>query len=136
MAAFTLPSKTHKTNSSLKLLFEFLTDFKNFKSILPEDKVEDFKYENDQCSFSIKGITPMVIKLAEKEPYHYILFTSEGLAKFNFSLKVFFEGDAEQTGTCRIDLSGDLNPIILSMAQKSLEGLANTMALKLSELKV
>jgi len=133
VAAFTIVSETNKTASSLKSLYEFLIDFKNFAAILPEDKVENFQFTGDQCSFNIKGITPMTIKLIEKNPYHHILFSSEGLAKFNFSLKVSFIGDAENTGECRVDLMGDLNPFIKTMAEKSLTGLVNTMSLKLSQ---
>ncbi len=136
MAAFTIVSETNKTASSLKSLFEFLIDFKNFAAILPDDKVENFQFSGDQCSFNIKGITPMTIKLIEKNPYHHILFSSEGLAKFNFSLRVSFIGDPESTGECQVDLMGDLNPFIKTMADKALSGLVNTMSLKLSQLKI
>lgn len=136
MAAFTIVSESNKTKSSLKNLFEFLSDFKNFASILPEDKVENFQFSGDQCSFNIKGITPMTIKLVEKNPYQFILFSSEGLAKFNFSLKVSFTGNAEQPGECKVDLMGDLNPFIKAMAEKPLGTLVNTMSLKLSQLNL
>ena len=66
----------------------------------------------------------------------YILFASEGLANFNFNLKVFFIGEANQNGECKIELYGDLNPFIKSMAEKSLIQLVNTMSLKLSQLKL
>lgn len=136
MAAFTLESNINKTQSTLKSLFEFLIDFKNFNSILPSDKVENFEFTDTQCSFNIKGITPMTIKLTEKIPYSFIFFSSEGLAKFNFSLKVYFTGNENEVGECKIDLLGDLNPIIKSMAEKPLLNLVNTMSLKLSELKL
>ncbi len=136
MAKFTIVSDTNKTKSSLKSLFDFLSDFKNFASILPEDKVDNFKYSENECSFNIKGITPMTIKVTEKVPYEFILFSSDGLAKFNFSLKVQFTGDAESSGECKIDLLGDLNPFIKTMAEKPLTNLVNTMSLKLSELTV
>ena len=136
MAKFTIISGTNKTASPLKNLYTFLSDFKNFGSLLPEDKVDNFKYSETECSFNIKGITPMTIKVAEKVPYEFILFSSDGLAKFNFSLKVQFIGDAEQTGECKIDLLGDLNPFIKAMAEKPLTGLVNTMSLKLSQLTV
>ena len=135
MASFSIGSETHNTCSDIKWLFEFLSDFKNFHRILPEDKVENFQYTEDECSFNIKGITPMRIKMAEKKPFEYILFTSEGLGKFNFNLKVLFSGEPDTGGTCRIDLNGDLNPFILSMAQKPLTALVNTMADRLSKLK-
>lgn len=136
MAKFTIVSNTHQTASTLKALYDFLNDFKNFGSLLPEDKVEDFKYSETECSFNIKGITPMTIKVAERVPYESILFTSDGLAKFNFSLKVQFAGAPESPGECRIDLLGDLNPFIKAMAEKPLTNLVNTMSLKLSQLIV
>lgn len=134
MAAFTIVSESNKTQSSVKNLFGFLSDFKNFASILPEDKVENFQFSGDQCSFNIKGVTPMTIKLVEKKPFEFILFSSEGLAKFNFSLKVHFTGEADSPGECKVDLMGDLNPFIKAMAEKPLAGLVNTMSLKLSQL--
>ena len=136
MAAFTIVSETNSSQSSLKSLFDFLSDFKNFGSILPEDKVENFKFTDTECSFNIKGITPMTIKLIDAKPVEYILFSSEGLAKFNFSLKVFFIGEASQKGQCRVELMGDLNPFIKTMAEKPLTGLTNTMSLKLSQLNL
>src|SRR4051812_45939374 len=125
MAAFTINSDTNTTQSTLKSLFEFLSDFKNFSTILPEDKVDNFQYSENECSFNIKGITPMTIKLVEKQPFEFILFSSEGLAKFNFNLKAFFMGDALATGQCKVELSGDLNPFIKSMAEKPLTALVN-----------
>lgn len=136
MAAFTVSSNALQTESTLSSLFNFLTDFKNFASILPEDKVENFQYSGDQCSFNIRGITPMTIRMVEKQPYERILFSSEGLAKFNFSLEVNFRGNAEEPGICSINLSGDLNPFIKAMAEKPLGALVNTMSLKLSQLKL
>lgn len=136
MSAFTIVSDTNSTGSTIQRLFDFLSDFKNFASILPEDKVENFQFTVDQCSFNIKGITPMTIKLVEKHPYQSILFSSEGLAKFNFSLKVNFKGERNTVGECMVELMGDLNPIIKSMAEKSLQALVNTMSLKLSQLQL
>ena len=136
MAHFNINSITNQTSSSISSLYNFLSDFKNFAAILPEDKVENFEYSGDQCSFNIRGITPMTIKLIEKTPYEYILFSSKGLAKFDFSLRVNFTTNAIENGQCTVILSGDLNPFILKMAEKSLENLVNTMSLKLSRLTI
>ena len=136
MAEFTIVSDTNDTKSEIKSLFDFLSDFKNFGSILPEDKVENFQYTESECSFNIKGITPMTVKLVEKIPYQFILFSSQGLAKFNFSLKAVFNGNANETGQCHIEMTGDLNPFIKKMAEKPLGNLVNTMSLKLSQLQL
>ena len=136
MSAFSIHSEINSTQSNLISLFLFISDFKNFNSILPEDRIEDFKYSELECSFNIKGITSMKIKIIEKHAHDYILFASEGLANFNFNLKVFFIGEANQNGECKIELYGALNPFIKSMAEKSLIQLVNTMSLKLSQLKL
>ena len=136
MSAFSIHSEINSTQSNLISLFLFISDFKNFNSILPEDRIEDFKCSELECSFNIKEITSMKIKIIEKHAHDYILFASEGLANFNFNLKVFFIGEANQNGECKIELYGDLNPFIKSMAEKSLIQLVNTMSLKLSQLKL
>lgn len=136
MAFFSIPSSELKTSSTNKLLFNFLIDFKNFKAILPEDKADNFTCDENSCSFNIKGITPMKVVLTGKQPYHKILFNSEGLGKFNFNLEVNFIGSENEVGACRIELSGDLNPFIKSMAEKPLIALVNSMNQKLANLKL
>ncbi len=136
MGAFTINSEANPTLSSTELLFNFLSDFKNFELILPEDKVENFEYTNQSCSFNIKGITAMTIKMVEKKPYDLIIFETDGLAKFNFNLKVNFKNSHENFGQCQIDLIGEMNPFILKMVEKQLTQLVNTMSLKLSKLQL
>lgn len=136
MAFFSIPGNTLPCQSTTRQLFEFLTDFKNFASILPEDKADNFTYNESSCSFNIRGITPMTVKLKNKIPFSLIEFSSEGLGKFNFELKVVFEGMPDACGTSQITLSGDLNPFIKAMAEKPLTALVESMNRKLSELKL
>ena len=136
MAEFTIISEVQQTRSTLKELYDFLIDFKNFKAILPEDKVENFEYTADQCSFNIKGITALTIKVISKTPYTSVKFQTEGLAKFNFILEAKFVGAPQSTGQCSIELFGDMNPFIKAMAEKPLTALVNTMAVKLSQLEI
>jgi hypothetical protein len=120
----------------LKELYDFLTDFKNFASILPKDKVENFQHTADSCSFTIRGITALTIKQISKMPYSSVKFQSEGLAKFNFILEAKFIGEADKPGQCQIELLADMNPFIKVMAEKPLTGLVNTMAQKLAALEI
>lgn len=136
MAAFTIEGASRETSSDISQLYSFLSDFKNFETILPADKVENFQYNGDQCSFNIRGITALTIRITEKKQNEYILFSSEGLSKFNFQLKANFVQGPGDKGTCQIDLHGDLNPFIKAMAEKPLKSLVDTMTLKLSELKL
>lgn len=135
MAEFTIISNTENTKATIKELFEFLIDFKNFKSILPEDKVENFEHTTDSCKFTIRGVTALTIRQISKTPYSSVKFQSEGLAKFNFILEAKFNGESGKPGQCQIELFADMNPFIKTLAEKPLTGLVNTMALKLSQLE-
>lgn len=135
MAAFTIDGEPLASKSPIDELYAFLSDFANFKSILPEDKVEDFSYDKDSCSFTIKGITAIRIRLVEKVPNSSLRFESEGLAKFNFVLLVRFEGEPSSPGICSVSMSGDMNPFIFKMAEKALSQLVNSMGQKLSVLQ-
>ena len=136
MSEFTINSETHSTKSSIKEIYNYLVDFKNFKNILPEDKIENFECTGDTCSFNIRGITPLKVKIIEKNPFSSIKYQSEGLAKFNFILEAQFTGAPDEKGECKIILHGDMNPFIKTIAEKPLMQLVNAMSFKLGELEV
>ena len=132
MAHFSLLSETHTTKSSTDSLFDFMGDFHNFKHLLPEDKIDNFGCTSEQCSFSIKGLTALTIKIKEKHPKSKITFETSGLAKFVFTLHIHLL----QNQTTNVQLEGDMNPFIKVMAEKPLTDLINTMASKLSNLSI
>lgn len=136
MAHFSIPSPETKAVSENKKLYEYLVNFANFKDILPEDRTENFSYDADSCSFNIKGIAPLKIVFLEKEPYSRIKYTTQGLKRFDFFLEVTFKGKPDELGECKVEMTGDMNPFILKMAQAPLTALVNSMNQKLSQLKI
>lgn len=136
MAEFTIISEVHQTKATVKELYDFLIDFKNFKTILPEDKVEDFRFTEDTCSFNVKGITQLNIRRFENTPHSTVKFKSEGLAKVDFVLEVKLRGESDKAGQCGVELNADAAPFVKLLAEKPLGKLINTMALKLAELEV
>ena len=132
MAYFSLLSDTHSTQSNTDHLFDFMGDFNNFKHLLPDDKIENFECTSNQCSFGIKGLMPLTIKIKDKQNKSRITFETSGLAKFIFTLHIhLLEGQKNN-----VQLEGDMNPFIRVMAEKPLGDLINTMASKLAKLEV
>ncbi len=132
MAYFSILSETHPTQSKTDSLFDFMGDFNNFKHLLPEDKIENFECTSEQCSFGIKGLMPLTIKIKERLPKSRITFETSGLAKFVFTLHIHLLADQKTN----VELEGDMNPFIKVMAEKPLKDLINTMATKLAGLSV
>lgn len=132
MAHFSILSETHSTQSKTEGLYDFMGDFNNFKHLLPEDKIENFECTSDQCSFCIKGLMPLTIKIKEKTPKTKITFETLGLAKFVFTLHIHLLPEQKTN----VELEGDMNPFIKVMAEKPLTDLVNTMASKLAKLEI
>ena len=132
MSYFSLLSETHSTKSATDTLFDFMGDFNNFKHLLPDDKIENFECTTEQCSFGIKGLVPLTIKIKDKKPKSEITFETSGLAKFVFTLHIHLLPNQ----TTNVQLEGDMNPFIKAMAEKPLSNLINTMATKLAALEL
>jgi carbon monoxide dehydrogenase subunit G len=58
-------SRTIKIQKSASEIFEKLSDFNNFKDMIPADKVEDFDCTATTCSFTVKGLQNVDIKIKE-----------------------------------------------------------------------
>ncbi len=132
MSYFSIQSQTHTTKSTTDNLFDYMGDFNNFKHLLPDDKIENFECTTEQCSFGIKGLVPLTIKIKERHPKSKITFETLGLAKFVFTLHIHLLPNQ----TTNVQLEGDMNPFIKVMAEKPLSELVNTMAIKLANLEV
>lgn len=128
MAHFSILSETHSAQSTTDSLFDFMGDFNNFKHLLPEDKITNFECTSEQCSFGIKGLMPLTIKIKERLPKSQITFETTGLAKFIFTLHIHLLENQKTN----VELEGDMNPFIKAMAEKPLRELVNTMATKLA----
>jgi len=109
-----------------------MSDFNHFKHLLPEDKIENFECTANTCSFSIKGLFPLNVKIKESIPKSRLTFETTGVAKFVFQLHINFI-EEQQTN---IKLEGDMNPIVKKMVEKPLHELVNTMAYKLASLVI
>jgi hypothetical protein len=132
LAHFSFLSQTHPNKTERHILYEYMSDFNNFKHLLPTEKIENFTCSNDQCSFGIKGMAPLTIKLKNKINPSQITFETSGLAKFIFTLHIHFL----ENQSSNVQLEGDMNPFIKVMTEKPLNDLINVMALKLSELEL
>lgn len=110
-------SKTGKINKSDKTIYSFLTNFNNFKSLIPDGKITDFTSNEDSCRFKITGIGEAGLKILEKEPFKLIKITSDGKTPFNFLFWIQLKpvDDDSLSTAVRLTLEADLNPMMKMM---------------------
>ena len=116
-------SKIGNINKSDKLIYNFLTDFNNLKSVISSDKVKDFEATEDTCKFNIEGVGQAGLKIIEKEPHKLIKITSDGKSPFSFFFWIQLKPieNSENTTAIRLTIDANLNPMMKMMVGKHLQ---------------
>ncbi len=125
-----------KVAYSTEKIFQFISNFNHFKQLLPEDKVEDWISTEDSCSFKIKGMTTLGLKLGDVERPSKIVMLSDGKVPFKFHLDVHIQEVDSDNSMVHIDFEGDINPFMKMMVEKPLTNFFNMLVDKLSNLEL
>ena len=126
-------SKTGKINKSNEKVYAFLSDFTNFKSLIPADKVSGFSATEDTCRFNIMGIGEAGLRIIEKEAIQLIKISSDGKTPFTFLFWIQLKpiNDEINSTAVRLTLEADLNPMMKMMIgshlQKGLDSMVGYM---------
>lgn len=128
-----IKSEPVEINNSPESIFDFVSDLTNLYDLLPQDKVDDWKGEKDQCSFKFQGaIKIKLVKESEEKPKFIKLISGEG-SPVEFSLEISLEEIGENKTRVSQRSEADLNPFMKMMAQKPLKKLFDHISMKLAE---
>lgn len=117
-------------NAPAEEVFAFASDLNNLGSLMPE-QVENWKATTDTCSFTIKGMADLSMRVTSRIPHTYIGLDPEGKTPVDFRLELDFRPAGEQS-EARVKLEAHLNPMLAMMAKRPLQNLVHIMAQKLS----
>ncbi len=117
---------------SSKTLFAFLSDFKNFEHLMPE-QVINWKASDVNCSFTIKNMGDIQLEIIDMVEDSHIHITSTGNVPFDIDMKAHLEPIDEEKSNVHIVLEGEMSQMIYLMAKKPLQNLANHMVQRLRE---
>jgi carbon monoxide dehydrogenase subunit G len=115
-------------------IFSFLSDFNNFKSLMPE-QVTDWISDANSCSFNIKGMASLGMAYESKTPDSEIRIRREGKAPFDFFLTCQIgKSEVEGNSTLKLFFDADLNPLLKMMAEKPLTNFLNMLVNRYKEI--
>ena len=120
-------------NKSSEEIFNFLSNFNNFKKLMPE-QVTNWESSEDECSFTIAGMASLGMKMAEKKPNEYIKVNRNGNAPFDFTLECLLNEKSTMESEVQLAFNADLNPVLKMMAVKPLTNFLNILVQKLKDL--
>ncbi len=108
-------------------VFKFLSDFNNFKKLMPE-QVTDWISDTETCSFNIKGMASLGMAIESKTPHSEIRIKKNGKAPFDFYFTcVMGPLDSGNNSTLKLFFDADLNPFLKMMAEKPLTNFLNLL---------
>ncbi len=127
-------SKIGRVKNSDERLFNFLSDFRNFESLIPPDKVKNFKASQEECSFEIEYLGATGLKIIEKEPFKLIKITGNEVENKKFFLWIQIKQVSPEDSMVKVTMEAELNPFMKMMAAKPIQSFIDTLVNQVEKL--
>ena len=132
----TIETKKAISPNSAEKLFAFLTDMNNFEKLMPEDKIEKWSSEKDQCEFTIKGMARIGLKIKDTEAQTKITVESFGKVPFPFDLEIYLDQKSESETETYMIFKGEINAFMKLMVEKPLKNFFEMLVDKAAKLSL
>ncbi len=117
-------------------VYKILSDLSNLERIkdkIPQhdNKVEDFTFDTDSCSFSVNPVGNIKFSIIEREPCNTIKFTADKSpvdVSVWIQLKPFNESETKMRLTVKAELNPFLKPMISKPLQEGIDRIADILA--------
>ena len=115
-------------------IFNMLSDLSNLEKVrdkIPEDKIKDFEFDKDSCSFSVAPVGKITFEIVEREPNKTIKFTTTNSPIPLFlwiQLKQMEENDTRMKMTVRADLNPFIKPMLSKPLQDDIDKISTVLA--------
>ena len=112
------------------IVYETLSDLSNLEKVknrLPSDKMEDFSFDSNSCSFSIQPVGKIRFSIVDREPPKTIKFAVDQ-SPIEATMWVQLKNTGERETKMKLTIRADLNPFIKPMVSKPLQDGINQIA--------
>jgi hypothetical protein len=127
-----IESKIGKASYDDQVIYAFITDFNNFRELIPSDKVTSWESTEDQCSFQIDPLGRTGLQIIEKTPASLVKMASlPSYSNHQFTIWIQLKQVAEKDTRIKITIEPQVNKMILPMIKiplkKFVDGLIDKM---------
>jgi carbon monoxide dehydrogenase subunit G len=112
------------------IIYDTLSDLNNLEKLkdrIPSDKIENFTFDSDSCSFSISPVGKVRFSIVDREPQKTIKLTADQ-SPVEVTMWIQLKEIAEQDTKMKLTIKADLNPFIKPMLSKPLQEGINQIA--------
>ena len=87
---------------------------------IPQDKIQEFEFDKDSCSFSVTPVGKITFQIVEREPYKTVKFTTAN-SPIPLYLWIQLKQIEENDTRMKLTVRADLNPFLKQMVSKPLQ---------------
>jgi hypothetical protein len=124
-------SQEVEIHATTNQVLEFISISSNIEKLLPQDKISDFKFDENSCSFKVQG--GIIISLIQSGRDENKLYLTSG-EKSPFPFKLTIHTFTTNKG-CKgfIEFNGEVNAFLKMLVEKPLSALFNYMTNQMKE---
>jgi carbon monoxide dehydrogenase subunit G len=124
MSTLKIISKVGLIASLDEKVFNFASDFNNFKNFIPPEQAEGFVANGDTCEFTVKGMK-MGLRIIEKDPFKTIKIEEESGSPLKFLMWIQLVNKGNYNTGVRVTIHADVNMMMKPMLKKPLQQFAD-----------
>nr|WP_299074625.1 SRPBCC family protein [uncultured Allomuricauda sp.] len=120
-----IPEK--KVAKSDKVVFDFLTDIKNFKILMP-DNIDKFEVLDEKTfRFALKGMPELVLRLKEQFPHEKVVLGAAS-DKLPFTLTANISNLGDDESSVVLSFEGEFNAMMAMMIKTPITNFMETLS--------
>ena len=111
-------------------IFDMLSDLSNLermKNKIPQEKLSDFTFNKDSCSFSVNPVGKVKFSIIEREPNKTIKFKADE-SPIDVTMWIQLKQVNENDTRMKLTIKAELNPFIKPMVSKPIQEGINKVA--------
>ena len=127
-----IESKIGQSASSDKQIYAFITNFHNFKDLLPAGKVSGWESSEDKCSFNVDPLGRTGLMIVEKEPHKMVKILSDPeFSSYQFTIWIQLKHLEDNDTRVKITVEPEVNKMLLPMIKLPLKKFVDGLVDKL-----
>jgi len=121
-----IESKIGKSAVSDQKIYNFISNFHNFKELLPQDRVSGWESSEEKCSFQVDPLGRTGLMIVGKEPYKLVKMSSDPeFSKYQFTIWIQLKKVSLDDTRIKITIEPLVNKMMLPMVRLPLKKLAD-----------
>lgn len=120
-----------RIQASAEEVYQFLADMNNYQELMPES-VYEWNSTADECTFKVKGISEIGMKVSDRQPHSLIVLESFGKVPLTFKLQIHVTAEGEHCDV-NLNFTTDANAFMWMMVEKPLGSFFGYLSKKVQE---